>query len=141
MSHKYAVLMIVSIFCLIGTMFTNIQQFAQFSQLKERTEKYENEYQKNRLLYEFGVIEEEPIHPGRILETAGGINTPYNCLNIPVSIIFWTLSFVSVITAILVWNLKINCTKSQSIKLYVLSGVALCSSLVGLIYWALNFHW
>lgn len=137
-------LFIIAFICLIGTFATNVQQYAQYGKEKERISKQDelkSDYDDMMFLYQAGLIDEKPEEPVFIEGINSDIATPYNCLNIPISIIFWTLAFFSFITFILTMLLKPDCPKSSEIKLYIMSSLALLSSVIGAIYWAINYHW
>lgn len=139
----FTLLLIASIICLVGTCATNIQQFAQYTQVREIIEEdkeRQEQYEEIKVLYEIGLIDKEPQTPSKRTDNSG-IYTPYNCLSIPVSIVFWTLAFFSALTLILSFSLSFNCSKSEKIRLYVLSSLSLTSTLIGVIYWAVCFHW
>lgn len=146
----FSVLLFLSVVCLVGTVSTNIQQFIQYSREKEETEKVEKkvegineDYQAKMTLYEMGLIDAKPQKPYYSYNnhySNRDIATPYNCLNIPVSVIFWMLAFTGVVTVIIVYLKKPGESPQERSKLQLTSGLALISILVGVIYWASTFH-
>lgn len=143
-NNIYTFLLVVAIICIVGISATNVQQFAQYSKIKELIEE-DNEnlkrYDNLKMLYDIGLIDKEPQLPSERVWFNKCIATPYNCLNIPISIVFWGLAFISAVVFILSFSLKLHQSKGKTIKLYVLSSLSIFSAAIGVIYWAINFHW
>lgn len=95
-NHNISTLLLtISIICLIGTIFTNIQQYAQYSRVKEEIAEEKakiHKYEDLKLLFDTGIINNEPCYPSINNHPNRFIETPYNCLNIPISILFWVLA-------------------------------------------------
>ena len=141
-NRLYSLLFTISIICFIGTLTTNIQQYMQYERLKDKIEQNDiNQltYEKMLNLYSEGVIAEKPDKPD-FYTINTSIATPYNCLNIAVSIFFWILAVIGVIDFIIAIGVKINCTKSEKIRLYIFSSMALISIIIGVLYWAYYFN-
>lgn len=139
----YAVVFLLSFVCLIGTIATNVQQYAQYNKEKERIEKQEERrerYEDMKMMHEVGLLENEPDKPS-ISSVNEHIKTPYNCLNVTVSIFFWMMAAVSTVTCLLAWSYQFDCSKQEKIRLQVISSLALVSTIIGVLYWALNYHW